>query len=100
VRPDEIIITNGAKPALFEALQAFGGGAVPGMLADYRALTHDTAAFAKALLEHALVAVMPGEALGVAGFIRLGYIAGEVATLVAGIEKILAFGDAFKPRMQ
>ena len=118
-----------AVPALSQIAleQAFAGGAVPGMLADYRvrrdlalarfatrawivmqrpdagpylwgdvrALTHDTVAFAEALLDQAGVAVMPGEALGVAGFIRLGYISDDVATLEAGIDKILAFGDAF-----
>lgn len=123
-----------AVPALSQiaARHAFAGGAMPGMLDDYRqrrdvalsmfatrswivmhqpdagpylwgdirALTHDSAAFAEALLEEAGVAVMPGDALGVAGFIRLGYIADDVATLVAGIEKILAFGDAFAQRMQ
>lgn len=118
-----------AAPALSQlALQtAFAGGAIDGMLADYRsrrdlavalcarrhwirvtapaagpylwadvrALTLDTAAFAEALLEQAGVAVMPGEALGVAGFIRLGYISDDAATLADGIQKILAFGDAY-----
>jgi len=117
-----------AAPALSQlAMQtAFAGGALDGMLDDYRhrrdlavamcadrawitmaapasgpylwadvrALATDTAAFAEALLEHAGVAVMPGEALGVAGFIRLGYISDDVATLVEGIGKMLAFGDA------
>ncbi|WP_332876960.1 hypothetical protein [Massilia sp. S19_KUP03_FR1] len=32
-------------------------------------------------------------AAGVAGFIRLGYISDNAATLVDGIGKILAFGD-------
>lgn len=67
----------------------------PYLWGDVRALTSDTVAFAEALLEHAGVAVMPGEALGVAGFIRVGYISDDVATLVAGIQKILAFGDQF-----
>jgi aspartate aminotransferase len=67
----------------------------PYLWADVRALTLDTIAFAEALLEQASVAVMPGEALGVAGFIRLGYISDDVATLVAGVEKILAFGDGY-----
>ena len=72
----------------------------PYLWADVRALTLDTVAFAEALLEHAGVAVMPGEALGVAGFIRLGYISDDVATLVAGVEKILAFGDAHARGLQ
>jgi len=33
--------------------------------------------------------------LGVAGFIRLGYISDDAATLADGIQKILAFGDAY-----
>jgi aspartate aminotransferase len=118
-----------AAPALSQvAMQsAFAGGAMDGMLDDYRArrdlaialfatrdwivmaapdsgpylwgdvraLTLDTVAFAEALFDQAGVAVMPGEALGVAGFIRLGYISDTVATLVDGIERILAFGDAY-----
>lgn len=66
----------------------------PYLWGDVRALTSNTVAFAEALLEDAGVGVMPGEALGVAGFIRLGYISDDVATLVSGIKKILAFGDA------
>lgn len=123
-----------AAPALSQiAVQsAFAGGAVDGMLEDYRArrdlavamfatrpwivmhapdsgpylwgdvraLTLDTVAFAESLLEQAGVAVMPGDALGVAGFIRVGYISDDVPTLIAGIEKILAFGDAFLQRMR
>jgi aspartate aminotransferase len=122
-----------AAPALSQiAVQsAFAGGAVDGMLEDYRArrdlavamfatrswivmhapdsgpylwgdvraLTLDTIGFAESLLETAGVAVMPGDALGVAGFIRVGYISDDVPTLQAGIEKILAFGDALLQRM-
>ncbi len=72
----------------------------PYLWADIRALTLDTVAFAEALLEHAGVAVMPGDALGVAGFIRLGYISDDAATLVDGIGKILAFGDAHARGLQ
>jgi hypothetical protein len=46
------------------------------------------------------VAVMPGAALCVAGFVDLGYISGNVATLVDGVGKILAFGDAHARRIQ
>jgi aspartate aminotransferase len=122
-----------AAPALSQiAVQsAFAGGAIDGMLDDYRArrdlavamfatrpwivmlapdsgpylwgdvraLTLDTVAFADALLDEAGVAVMPGDALGVAGFIRVGYISDDVATLKAGIEKILAFGDAYAEKL-
>jgi aspartate aminotransferase len=55
----------------------------------------DTNAFAEALLEQKRVAIMPGEALGVPGFIRLGYIADDVATLRDGVCRLIEFGDAF-----
>jgi aspartate aminotransferase len=58
-------------------------------------LTRDTVGFAEALLEEKRVAVMPGDALGVPGFIRLGYIADEVATLREGIRRVIEFGDAW-----
>lgn len=65
----------------------------PYLWADVRALTHDTIAFAEALLEQEKVAVMPGEALGVPGFIRLGYISDDEATLSEGVSRIVAFGE-------
>jgi aspartate aminotransferase len=55
----------------------------------------DTVGFAEALLEDKKVAVMPGEALGVPGYIRLGYISDDVATLREGIRRIIEFGDAY-----
>ena len=67
----------------------------PYLWGDVRSLTLDTVAFAEALLEDKRVAVMPGEALGVPGFIRLGYISDDVATLREGIRRIIEFGDAF-----
>jgi aspartate aminotransferase len=67
----------------------------PYLWGDVRSLTLDTVAFAEALLENKRVAVMPGEALGVPGFIRLGYISDDVATLREGIRRIIEFGDAF-----
>jgi aspartate aminotransferase len=60
------------------------------------ALTADTVGFAEALLEEQKVAVMPGEALGVPGFIRLGYISDDVATLREGVRRIVEFGDAWR----
>jgi aspartate aminotransferase len=66
----------------------------PYLWGDVRALTHDTVEFADALIEAHNVAIMPGDALGVPGFIRLGYISDDVATLVDGIERIIAFGNA------
>jgi aspartate aminotransferase len=66
----------------------------PYLWGDIRALTRDTTGFAEALLEEKKVAVMPGDALGVPGHIRLGYISDDVATLTEGIARIAAFGDA------
>lgn len=64
----------------------------PYLWADVRALTHDTVGFAERLLEQEKVALMPGEALGVPGFIRLGYISDDRETLIEGVDRILAFG--------
>jgi len=64
----------------------------PYLWGDVHAVTPDTVGFAEALLEEQKVAVMPGEALGVPGFIRLGYISDDVATLREGIRRIVAFG--------
>jgi aspartate aminotransferase len=69
----------------------------PYLWGDIRAITHDAVAFSEALLEQQRVAVMPGDALGVPGYIRLGYISGDVATLREGIRRIVAFGDAYRP---
>jgi len=65
----------------------------PYLWGDVRALTHDTVAFAEALIEEEKVAVMPGDALGVPGFIRIGYISDDVATLREGVRRVIAFGD-------
>nr|WP_314542972.1 aminotransferase class I/II-fold pyridoxal phosphate-dependent enzyme [uncultured Massilia sp.] len=66
----------------------------PYLWGDVRALTQDSVALCEALLEEQRVAAMPGDALGVPGFIRLGYIADDVATLRDGIRRIIEFGDA------
>ena len=67
----------------------------PYLWGDVRALTHETVAFSEALLEEQRVAVMPGDALGVPGYIRLGYISDDVATLREGIRRIIEFGNAY-----
>lgn len=59
-----------------------------------RRLTPDGVGFAEALLDEQKVAIMPGEALGTPGHIRLGYIADDVATLRDGVRRIIAFGAA------
>ncbi|HEY5800483.1 MAG TPA: aminotransferase class I/II-fold pyridoxal phosphate-dependent enzyme [Burkholderiaceae bacterium] len=65
----------------------------PYLWGDVSALTGDTVTLAEQLLEHCKVAVMPGEALGVPGFIRIGFIADDHATLREGVARILAFGN-------
>lgn len=65
----------------------------PYLWGDVRALTHDTVAFAEALIEQEKVAIMPGDALGVPGYIRIGYISDDVATLLEGVRRVIAFGD-------
>lgn len=65
----------------------------PYLWGDVRALTHDTEAFAEALLAEEGVAIMPGDALGAPGFIRIGYICDDVYTLMEGVRRLVAFGD-------
>ena len=65
----------------------------PYLWADISALTMDGVEFSERLLAHSAVAVMPGEALGVPGHIRIGYIADDHATLRRGVEAIIRFGD-------
>jgi aspartate aminotransferase len=66
----------------------------PYLWCDVSALTNDTVTFAEALLEHARVAVMPGEALGMRGFIRLSFISDDEQTLREGVKGIIRFGDS------
>ncbi|MBP1202121.1 aspartate aminotransferase [Duganella sp. 1411] len=66
----------------------------PYLWADVSRLTMDTNALAERLLAERSVAVMPGEALGVPGHIRLGYISDDVATLRRGVLSIVEFGNA------
>jgi aspartate aminotransferase len=67
----------------------------PYLWGDVRALTHDTVAFSEALIEQKRVAVMPGDALGVPGYIRIGYISDDVATLEEGIRRVIEFGNEY-----
>jgi len=53
----------------------------------------DTVAFSELLLSEGHVAVMPGDALGRAGFIRIGFIADDIETLRLGVDVIKAFGS-------
>ncbi|USX11859.1 aminotransferase class I/II-fold pyridoxal phosphate-dependent enzyme [Oxalobacteraceae bacterium OTU3CAMAD1] len=66
----------------------------PYLWADVSPLTMDTTALSERLLAERSVAVMPGEALGMPGYIRIGYISDDVATLRRGVKAIVDFGDA------
>lgn len=70
----------------------------PYLWGDVRALTHDTEAFAEGLLAEEGVAIMPGDALGVPGFIRIGYICDDEWTLMEGVRRLVAFGDRMANR--
>ncbi|HEY4542144.1 MAG TPA: aminotransferase class I/II-fold pyridoxal phosphate-dependent enzyme [Noviherbaspirillum sp.] len=70
----------------------------PYLWGDVSALTMDTLAFAEAMLEQEKVAVMPGEALGVQGHIRLSFISDTEETLCEGMARIIRFGDNFASR--
>jgi aspartate aminotransferase len=65
----------------------------PYLWADISALATDSAAFSEQLLANCAVAVMPGEALGQPGHIRIGYISDDIATLRRGVDAIIRFGD-------
>ncbi|NYE60309.1 aspartate aminotransferase [Duganella sp. 1224] len=66
----------------------------PYLWADISRLTTDTPAFSEQLLAESAVAVMPGDALGAPGYIRIGYISDDVATLRRGVQAIISFGNA------
>ena len=65
----------------------------PYLWCDVRDLDCDTVAFSEALLSEGRVAVMPGDALGEPGFIRIGFISDDIDTLRAGVEIICDFGN-------
>jgi len=60
---------------------------------DVSALGLDAVAAAEQLLSEYAVAVMPGDALGGPGHLRIGYISDDVATLRRGVQAIIAFGN-------
>jgi aspartate aminotransferase len=68
----------------------------PYLWGDIRAITDDSVGFTEALIEAKQVALMPGDALGVPGFIRIGYISDDVATLRDGVRRIIEFGDNYQ----
>ncbi|MYM35208.1 aminotransferase class I/II-fold pyridoxal phosphate-dependent enzyme [Duganella sp. FT94W] len=67
----------------------------PYLWADITRLTMDSVGFSERLLSEHAVAVMPGDALGVPGHIRIGYISDDVATLRRGVQAIIAFGNGW-----
>jgi aspartate aminotransferase len=67
----------------------------PYLWGDIRAITLDSIGFSEALLEQQRVALMPGDALGMPGFIRIGYISDDVDTLVDGVRRVIAFGSTY-----
>ncbi|MYM83434.1 aminotransferase class I/II-fold pyridoxal phosphate-dependent enzyme [Duganella sp. FT50W] len=67
----------------------------PYLWADITRLTMDSVGFSERLLSEHAVAVMPGDALGVPGFIRIGYISDDVATLRRGVQAVIAFGNGW-----
>jgi aspartate aminotransferase len=64
----------------------------PYLWGDVGALGVDTLEFADRLLDDERVAIMPGDALGMPGYIRIGYISDDTATLREGVGRILRFG--------
>lgn len=70
----------------------------PYLWGDVSGLTMDTVSFAEELIERHAVAIMPGEALGVPGHIRIGFICDDVGTLRRGVEAIIRFGNEFADR--
>jgi aspartate aminotransferase len=88
-RRDTVLRHLGEVPWI--AMQCPDSG--PYLWGDVRSLTHATEAFAEALLAEEGVAIMPGEALGVPGFIRIGYICDDTWTLMEGVRRLVAFGD-------
>ncbi len=60
---------------------------------DISALTNDTLAFVEGLLEQEKIAVMPGDALGMPGWIRLSFNSDTPDTLLKAAEGIIRYGD-------
>lgn len=89
VRRDLALALTAGLPWLTMRCPAAG----PYLWADVSALTTDTGALSERLLAECSVAVMPGEALGVPGHIRIGYISDDIATLRRGVDAIVAFGN-------
>lgn len=72
----------------------------PYLWGDISALTMDTVSFVEGLLEEERIAVMPGEALGVAGCVRVNFISHDVEILRRAATGIIRFGDNVAHRRQ
>lgn len=111
----EAAFASGARPGLLDDYRARRDMAVemfahvpwiklrspaagPYLWGDVSALTTDTVAFAEDLLEQEKIALMPGEALGASGHIRLSFISDSPHTLRAGIAGIIRFGERYTLR--
>jgi len=90
MRRDLVVRQFAQVPWIAMAAPASG----PYLWGDVRALTMDTVGFAERLLEEQRVALMPGDALGRPGFIRIGYISDDVETLMEGVRRIVDFGTS------
>lgn len=75
-------------------MQMSAPAAGPYLWGDVRALKCNTVDFAERLLSERGVAIMPGDALGSPGFIRLGIIGDDIATLRRGVRALIDVGDA------
>lgn len=78
----------------FAAPEAVRHESGPYIWVDVSALGCDTIDFSERLLTEKRVAIMPGDALGTPGFIRMGFISDDIGTLRKGMASIIAFGNA------
>lgn len=65
----------------------------PYLWCDISALTGDTLAFCEGLLNEEKIAIMPGDALGMPGFIRLSIITDSLAVLEQAALGIIRYGE-------
>ncbi|UGQ48201.1 pyridoxal phosphate-dependent aminotransferase [Massilia endophytica] len=88
VRRDLVVDMFATQPWIKMPAPASG----PYLWGDISGITRDTVGFAETLIEEFRVAIMPGEALGCPGFIRIGYIADDETTLRKGVQAIISLG--------
>ncbi|KQQ32382.1 aspartate aminotransferase AspC [Duganella sp. Leaf126] len=88
-RRDLVLDLTAGLPWLTVAAPASG----PYLWFDVAPLGLDTVQAAEMLLAEHAVAVMPGDALGMPGYLRIGFIADDIATLRRGVQELVAFGN-------